>query len=1422
MEVTPKKASPLLEWTGERYLPWLEEPAIGYEHIHRYAYATQFVQNKRVLDLACGEGYGSYLLAKTAQSVLGIDIDENSIKHARNKYIKQNLEFKVGSITEVPIGGESLFDVAVCFEALEHIEDHEKLLSEVKRLLTPDGVFIVSTPNKTVYTDEPQFNNPFHVHELYFDEFRELFEKYFKNVKFLGQRIWCDSNIWPVFSTGESKFVEYVIDRNPKEFVFVEKDKRIPLYFIAIASDADGDIEERRSALIDVSDAFLKQKDEQIAAHVRKQEPLAEEEVKQLLAERERFAQEAGRLQTVLQAQHQVMAEKEEGSKQLLAERDRLAQEAGQLRAMVDGQQQVLRQREQQILQLTGQRGVLAAKMAAQATGQQQVLRQREQQILQLTGQREVLAAKMAAQANHLQGVLEAQQEDLQGVLKAQQQELVAIKGSLAWLCIIKYRSARDKLFPPETHRRNGYERSKDFLKDLAQLGAGGLLQKAWNKTKDEQSSNGPGTHPGTTATEQPTVATSVGNQNQSEFLRSPGETWKTELDAFLSDPTRHLIFPLFETPLVSVVIPTFNKVEYLYQCLNSIFSHTEVPYELIVVDDCSQDLTAQLLNKIQNIHIERNEQNLDFIRTCNKGASFARGRYIMFLNNDVVVTPGWLSVLTSTIEQIPDCGAVGAKLVRPDGKLQEAGSIVWQDGSAMGYGRDDDPLKPEYCYLREVDYCSAACLLVRAELFRELKGFDERYLPAYYEDADLCLGIRDRGYKVIYQPQATVFHHEFGSRSFERAKALMEVNRKNLIQKWAGGLSQQYPYGNILKARNRRSERPILVIDDQVPAPYLGSGFPRAYKLIEFLCELNFAVTFIPVSNSTAHQPATERLQQRGVEVFYGNSFVLEALVRSRAGHYETVIVSRPHNGAKYLSLVRECFPNAHVIYDAEAVFCLREFLRAEVEGRSLGEAQKRKMLRDELDIMRQANLVMTVSEVEREVILREKSHDNVVVWGHPHELHNPDTPFSERKDLLFVGGFTGGHPPNTDAVCYFVTTLLPKISQKLPGCRVIVVGSEPPESVKTLASEQVIITGFVENLEEYYEKCRVFIAPTRFTAGISLKLVEAMSYGIPTVVSTIAASGLNLRDGQEALIAANDEDFINKVVYLYGNETLWCEIQQTAQNYVWEHCSPEAMKNKLAATLDFDKELSQPESETNIERHENKLPPVTVDEEIPVPPLDMIDLVVGTRDVEGFIQGGKNIAHQGIVNALKRNNLDLNNFQAILDFGCGCGRLMRHWKYLTTPRLYGSDYNSVLIDWCKNNLRFAKFQVNSLEPPLNYSSGQFDFIFCGSVFTHFHEALQFAWLDELWRVLMMNGYLMITVHGEYYAQKLPPELHANFCAGEYVAINQEQAGQNTCGAYHSAKYIREKVARRFTLIDHIPMGWDTQDIVVLQKRIL
>jgi len=256
---------PMLEDPGGRYLPRTENAAIGYEYLHRYAYAGQFVQNKQVLDLACGEGYGSHLLSRMAQLVVGVDIDSNAIKHASNTYIRRNLQYKVGSITDISIEGSKIFEVIVCFDGMEHIEDHDKFLKEVKRLLAPEGLFIVATPNKWAYSDEPQYKNLFHVHGLYFDEFKALLQMHFWQVKFFGQRVYCNSNIWPILSEDKTSVVEYVVERNRSEFVFVEREKKTPLYVIALASNSQEEVGEKASLLVDVSNELLEQNNQRRA-----------------------------------------------------------------------------------------------------------------------------------------------------------------------------------------------------------------------------------------------------------------------------------------------------------------------------------------------------------------------------------------------------------------------------------------------------------------------------------------------------------------------------------------------------------------------------------------------------------------------------------------------------------------------------------------------------------------------------------------------------------------------------------------------------------------------------------------------------------------------------------------------------------------------------------------------------------------------------------------------------------------------------------------------------------------------------------------------------------------------------------------------------------------------------------------------------
>lgn len=255
----------MLESTGERFVPWEKDPVINYEHLHRYRFAKELVKDKKVLDLACGEGYGSFMLSEDAGSVLGVDIDDAAIRHATSKYIRGNLQFIKGSMMEVPVEGEGLFDVIVCFEALEHIAGHDELMKQTKRLLKKEGVFIVSTPNKTVYSDEPGYENPFHVKELGFDEFENLLTANFKNILFYGQNVYSSSNMFPLYK-GATISRDFMIKKGDEGFYFLSPEKKMARYFIAVVSDCvlEHDRAIGNSHLVDISNTLICYKDDQI------------------------------------------------------------------------------------------------------------------------------------------------------------------------------------------------------------------------------------------------------------------------------------------------------------------------------------------------------------------------------------------------------------------------------------------------------------------------------------------------------------------------------------------------------------------------------------------------------------------------------------------------------------------------------------------------------------------------------------------------------------------------------------------------------------------------------------------------------------------------------------------------------------------------------------------------------------------------------------------------------------------------------------------------------------------------------------------------------------------------------------------------------------------------------------------------------
>ena len=746
-----KKVFPGLEWTGERYVPWLEEAAIGYEHLHRYAYATQFVQRKRVLDLACGEGYGSYLLAKSAKSVVAIDIDENSIKHARNKYIKQNIEFKVGSITEVPIAGEHLFEVVVCFEALEHIEDHHKLLSQVKRLLTADGVFIVSTPNKTVYTDEPEFNNPFHVHELYFDEFRELFEKHFKTVKFLGQRISCSSNIWPVFLVGDEKVVDYVIDRNPKEFVFVENDKRTPLYFIAIASDNDFEIEETRSALIDVSDALLKQKENQIAAHV---------------TEQERLLREIGQLSSTLkQKENQIAAH--------VTEQERLLREIGQLSS-------TLKQKENQIAaHVTEQERLLQAQQ--QTLAETAELQARVRDLEAALGQRVERHREELESLIAEKGRFAGENSELKSRVEDLQQRLRAIEDSLAWALIVKYRRLRDMLSPQGTHRRKAYDFVKNAFKGLITWRTANLLRDT---------------------PESPGRFDSVREALTSTELSAVQSGPITTTPVFYSSITLERTTPneLVDAKL-TVVIPTKNGIEEDFEStLLAIQGQRGIPdVEIVVVDSGSKDGTVKVAEaygaKVYCIPPSEFNHGL----TRNFGAEQGTGEFILFMVQDAIpATDDLFYEMAKALRADPNLAGV---TVRQVPKSNADIYACWE--MCNHYKAFFEAPRPKLASLADIDRLPTqqlrhlaglddVCAMVKRQVWEKI-----RFKPTHFaEDLEFGLSCVRQGYHIELLSHRGVIHSHTRSAFYGMARhyidqlVLLKLFKDPSRPKWVGTLS--------------------------------------------------------------------------------------------------------------------------------------------------------------------------------------------------------------------------------------------------------------------------------------------------------------------------------------------------------------------------------------------------------------------------------------------------------------------------------------------------------------------------------------------------------------------------------------------------------------------------------------------------------
>lgn len=1042
-----------MKFTGERYLP-TEQGRIRLEHYHRYAMVLDVVKQKDVLDVACGEGYGSFLMADVARSVVGVDISDEAVQHASSIY--NNLTFLQGSATALNFADAS-FDVVVSFETIEHLAEQAQMLAEIRRVLRPDGVLVISSPNRPVYSEESGEHNEFHVKELDFKEFDELLRTQFPAIQYFGQRMLMGSVIQPL-EGGQSVFRAWHDDGNtlkPNAGKLSE-----PVYFLAICGANSATF-----PTIDMSVLYPDKLD--------------------LVKHYVGFAKWGQSLdKTVSERDGQIT-----NLNQAVAERD------GQITSLIE---EMVR------------RGELALRLDAE---------------------------------------LEEERAKLQSIIQ-----------SHSWRLTKPLRESRRWISAPK-------QQAKRYVASALRLAK--RIYRALPISAQTRAA-----HRNLIARHFPRALLLSGSHHGTiPLLSIPGPSQMLTTNVLEVPDAQSIRIQSHEKPLVSVIIPVYGKVDYTLRCLASISAHApKAAYEVIVVDDCSPDNSAALLAKVDGIHLVRNAENQGFIRSCNLGAKAAKGEYLLFLNNDTQVTAGWLDELVRTFDEFPGTGLAGSKLIYPDGRLQEAGGIIWQDGSAWNFGRFQDPLLPVYNYAREVDYCSGASIMVPKALFEELGGFDEHYLPAYCEDSDLALKIRDKGYRVIYQPLSTVIHFEgitSGTDTTEGIKAYQVENSKKLFERWQVRLqAHQAPGVNVDKAKDRRASQRVLVIDHCTPMPNQDAGSVTVFNLLLLLREMDFQVTFIPEDNFLYMPEYTTALQRAGIEVLYAPYVTnVEQHLKECGGRYDLAFLFRPGVVERHLKTIRKHSTKAKVLFHTVDLHFLRMSREAELQSDNAKQKAADEMRQRELAAIRAADATIVHSTAELEILRPLLPGAKLHVFPLIMDVKGSSKNFAERRNIVFVGGYQ--HTPNVDAVQYFVTEIMPLLRKQLPGVRFYAVGSKPPADIQALAADDVIITGFVEDLTPLLDNMRVSVAPLRYGAGIKGKIGTAMAVGLPVVASSLAAEGMSLTDGENILVADGAEAFAGAVVDIYQDQALWNRISESGLLFADKAWGAEAAWQILAAIL-------------------------------------------------------------------------------------------------------------------------------------------------------------------------------------------------------------------------------------------------------------
>ena len=607
--------------------------------------------------------------------------------------------------------------------------------------------------------------------------------------------------------------------------------------------------------------------------------------------------------------------------------------------------------------------------------------------------------------------------------------------------------------------------------------------------------------------------------------------------------------------PDVSIVIPVFNEIAHTLACIHSLLEmRSKRSFEIIVGDDASTDETAAALKRLASVRHVRSETNRGFIANCNAAAAESRGRHVAFLNNDTIVLPGWLDEMVDTLERDRTIGLVGSKLIFADGRLQEAGGIIWRDGSAWNYGRGQDPNRPEFSYLRDVDYVSGASIMLPTALWRELGGFDPWYDVAYGEDSDLAFRVRAAGRRVVLQPLSMLLHFEgvsSGTDTSTGVKAYQLSNAQKLFERWQSVMANHRPNGvEPHLERERAITKRILVLDAVTPTPDEDAGSLTCVELMRAFQVNGFKVTFMPWSNLLFMPKHTRALQRIGIEAVYLPYYASqESYLRQMGNLFDIILLFRNEVSFPAIQLITKYAPDAKILYHVSDLHFLREERQAALEGADASRVRRTQAR--EIYSAIASDMTIVHSEHEKQVLAEKAPDAKVYVFPWIVDTKPVEKGFEQRSGVAFLGGY--GHPPNVDAVLYFAARIWPKIHARRPDIVFYIYGSRAPKELEELDGKMNIrYVGHIEDLEECFGNIRVSVAPLRYGAGLKGKVAMAMAYGVPVVATSCAAEGMVLTEGENVLVHDDDEAFAEAVLRLYDSKELWERLSKAGLSYI------------------------------------------------------------------------------------------------------------------------------------------------------------------------------------------------------------------------------------------------------------------------------